>query len=81
MTSQGDPARDAAGDLRLEEQQLKQLEENFQKMSRNPDQATLMLIAVECGMSVEDTATWFRIRNAQWRRSEGLPAEPGSVKD
>uniref|UniRef100_A0A8C1WWL2 Uncharacterized protein n=1 Tax=Cyprinus carpio TaxID=7962 RepID=A0A8C1WWL2_CYPCA len=24
---------------------------------------------------------WFRMRNAQWRKAEGLPAELGSVKD
>uniref|UniRef100_A0A8C9U0Q4 Homeodomain-only protein n=1 Tax=Scleropages formosus TaxID=113540 RepID=A0A8C9U0Q4_SCLFO len=62
-------------------EQLKVLEENFQKVSRNPDQATLMLIAAECGLSEEDTAKWFRLRNAQWRQAEGLPAELGSVKD
>lgn len=24
---------------------------------------------------------WFRLRNAQWRQAEGLPAQLGSVKD
>ncbi|TRY93963.1 hypothetical protein DNTS_021118 [Danionella cerebrum] len=65
----------------LAEDQIKVLEENFMKVSKHPDETTLMLIAAECGLSEEETAKWFRLRNAQWRKSEGLPAELGSVKD
>ncbi|XP_073677077.1 homeodomain-only protein-like [Garra rufa] len=67
--------------MHLAEDQIKVLEENFTKVSKHPDDATLMLIAAECGLSEEETAKWFRIRNAQWRKAEGLPAELGSVKD
>ncbi|XP_043112400.1 homeodomain-only protein [Puntigrus tetrazona] len=67
--------------MRLAEDQIKVLEENFTKVSKHPDDATLMLIAAECGLSEEETAKWFRMRNAQWRKAEGLPAELGSVKD
>ncbi|XP_055034930.1 homeodomain-only protein [Misgurnus anguillicaudatus] len=65
----------------LSEDQIKVLEENFTKVSKHPDETTLMLIAAECGLSESETAKWFRMRNAQWRKSEGLPAELGSVKD
>ncbi|XP_051506515.1 homeodomain-only protein [Myxocyprinus asiaticus] len=65
----------------LAEDQIKVLEENFTKVSKHPDETTLMLIAAECGLSEEETAKWFRMRNAQWRKAEGLPAELGSVKD
>ncbi|XP_052471499.1 homeodomain-only protein [Carassius gibelio] len=65
----------------LAEDQIRVLEENFTKVSKHPDFTTLMLIAAECGLSEEDTAKWFRMRNAQWRKAEGLPAELGSVKD
>ncbi|XP_053506223.1 homeodomain-only protein [Ictalurus furcatus] len=66
---------------RLAEDQLRVLEENFSRGGRNPDGATLALIAAECGLSEEETLKWFRMRNAQWRQAEGLPAQPGSVKD
>ncbi|KAJ8339790.1 hypothetical protein SKAU_G00344230 [Synaphobranchus kaupii] len=65
----------------LAEEQISILEENFKKVSKHPDGTTLMLIAAECGLSEADTAKWFRKRNAQWRKSEGLPAELGSVMD
>ncbi|XP_056328658.1 homeodomain-only protein [Danio aesculapii] len=71
----------AALGVHLTEDQVKVLEENFTKVSKHPDETTLMLIAAECGLSEEQTAVWFRIRNAQWRKAEGLPAELGSVKD
>ncbi|XP_076844638.1 homeodomain-only protein [Brachyhypopomus gauderio] len=64
-----------------DDDQIKILEEHFTKVSKHPDETTLMLIAAECGLSEEDTAEWFRLRNAKWRQSEGLPAELGSVKD
>ncbi|KAF4105145.1 homeodomain-only protein [Onychostoma macrolepis] len=67
--------------MHLAEDQIKVLEENFTKVSKHPDDATLMLIAAECGLSEEETAKWFRMRNALWRKAEGLPAELGSVKD
>ncbi|XP_056093005.1 homeodomain-only protein [Rhinichthys klamathensis goyatoka] len=68
-------------EMRLADDQIKVLEENFTKVSKHPDETTLMLIAAECGLSEEETAKWFRMRNAQWRKAEGLPAELGSVKD
>ncbi|XP_059372768.1 homeodomain-only protein [Carassius carassius] len=68
-------------EMHLEEDQVKVLEENFTKVSKHPDDTTLMLIAAECGLSEVETAKWFRMRNAQWRKAEGLPAELGSVKD
>ncbi|XP_036373041.1 homeodomain-only protein [Megalops cyprinoides] len=80
MASNGGNA-DAAEGLELAEDQIKLLEENFMKVSKHPDETTLMLIAAECGLSEEDTAKWFKQRNAQWRQSEGLPAELGSVMD
>lgn len=67
--------------LKLSEDQLKILEENFSKVSKHPDSTTLMLIAAECGLSEEETQKWFALRNAQWRQAEGLPAEQGSVLD
>ncbi|MBN3316420.1 HOP protein, partial [Atractosteus spatula] len=72
---------DGIESLGLSEDQIKSLEENFLKVSKHPDQTTLMLIAAECGLSEEETAKWFQLRNAKWRQSEGLPAELGSVKD
>ncbi|KAJ8382346.1 hypothetical protein SKAU_G00031240 [Synaphobranchus kaupii] len=72
---------DGMTSMHLAEEQIKVLEENFTKVSKHPDEATLMLIAAECGLSEADTMKWFRLRNAQWRQAEGLPAELGSVKD
>ncbi|XP_048826796.1 homeodomain-only protein [Brienomyrus brachyistius] len=72
---------DGMESMQLAEDQIKALEENFMKVSKHPDETTLMLIAAECGLSERDAAKWFRLRNAQWRQSEGLPAEQGSVKD
>lgn len=66
---------------RLAEDQLRVLEENFSRGGRNPDETTLALIAAECGLSEEETRKWFKMRNAQWRQAEGLPAQAGSVKD
>uniref|UniRef100_A0A3Q0QSN9 Homeodomain-only protein n=1 Tax=Amphilophus citrinellus TaxID=61819 RepID=A0A3Q0QSN9_AMPCI len=67
--------------LKLSQDQIHILEENFNKVSKHPDSTTLMLIAAECGLSEEETQKWFTLRNAQWRQSEGLPAEQGSVLD
>ncbi|XP_069025592.1 homeodomain-only protein [Embiotoca jacksoni] len=67
--------------LKLSEEQVKVLEENFNRVSKHPDGTTLMLIAAECGLSEEETQKWFKLRNAQWRRSEGLPDKLGSVLD
>ncbi|XP_072251271.1 homeodomain-only protein [Leuresthes tenuis] len=67
--------------LKLSEDQIKVLEENFNKVSKHPDETTLMLIAAECGLSEEETQKWFKLRNAKWRQAEGLPAELGSVLD
>ncbi|XP_056624871.1 homeodomain-only protein [Triplophysa dalaica] len=68
-------------EMDLADDQIKVLEENFTRVSKHPDDATLMLIAAECGLSEEETAKWFRMRNAQWRKAEGLPPNLGSVKD
>ncbi|KAK1175091.1 homeodomain-only protein-like [Acipenser oxyrinchus oxyrinchus] len=72
---------DVMQDMNLAEDQIKALEENFMKVSKQPDEATLMLIAAECGLSEEITAKWFKLRYSKWRTSEGLPAVCGSVKD
>ncbi|KAG9337106.1 hypothetical protein JZ751_029774 [Albula glossodonta] len=72
---------DSVENMELAEDQIKLLEENFTKVSKHPDETTLMLIAAECGLSEEETAKWFKQRNAQWRQAEGLPAELGSVMD
>ncbi|MED6249259.1 homeodomain-only protein [Girardinichthys multiradiatus] len=74
-------ASNATGCLKLSEDQIKVLEENFNKVTKHPDGTTLMLIAAECGLSEEDTEKWFKQRNAKWRQAEGLPAELGSVLD
>ncbi|RXM27184.1 Store-operated calcium entry-associated regulatory factor [Acipenser ruthenus] len=47
---------DVMQDMNLAEDQIKVLEENFLKVSKQPDEATLMLIAAECGLSEDDTA-------------------------
>ncbi|KAK6298515.1 homeodomain-only protein [Coregonus clupeaformis] len=67
--------------MQLAEDQIKILEENFTRVSKHPDESTLMLIAAESGLTEKETAKWFRLRNAQWRQAEGLPAQLGSVKD
>ncbi|XP_042274040.1 homeodomain-only protein [Thunnus albacares] len=67
--------------LKLSDYQMKVLEENFNKVTKHPDETTLMLIAAECGLSEKDTQKWFKLRNALWREAEGLPAELGSVLD
>ncbi|XP_067104326.1 homeodomain-only protein [Osmerus mordax] len=67
--------------MQLAEDQIKVLEENFLRVSKHPDEATLMLIAAECGLTEAETAKWFRLRNALWRQAEGLPAQLGSVRD
>lgn len=45
--------------MRLAEDQLRVLEENFSRGGRNPDGATLALIAAECGLSEEETLVGF----------------------
>ncbi|XP_034038083.1 homeodomain-only protein [Thalassophryne amazonica] len=67
--------------MKLTDYQKEVLEDNFQKLSKHPDRTTLMLISVECGLSEEDTQKWFLLRNAKWRKEEGLPPDPGSVLD
>ncbi|XP_028272250.1 homeodomain-only protein [Parambassis ranga] len=74
-------ASKATEGLRLSEDQVKVLEDSFNKVSKHPDGTTLMLIAAECGLSEEETQKWFKLRNAKWRQAEGLPAELGSVLD
>ncbi|XP_003970736.1 homeodomain-only protein [Takifugu rubripes] len=65
----------------LSKEQIAVLEENFNKISKHPEGMTLMLIAAECGLTEEETLEWFKLRNAQWRQAEGLPAKLGSVLD
>uniref|UniRef100_A0A3Q1FK39 Homeodomain-only protein n=1 Tax=Acanthochromis polyacanthus TaxID=80966 RepID=A0A3Q1FK39_9TELE len=71
----------SAAGMFLSEEQVKVLEENFNKVTKHPDETTLMLIAAECGLSEEETQKWFKLRNAVWRQAEGLPAETGMVWD
>ncbi|NXN16926.1 homeodomain-only protein [Lagopus leucura] len=63
------------------EEQLEILEYNFCKVNKHPDPTTLCLIAAETGLSEEQTLKWFKQRLAEWRKSEGLPSECGSVRD
>uniref|UniRef100_A0A3B3HP56 Homeodomain-only protein n=2 Tax=Oryzias latipes TaxID=8090 RepID=A0A3B3HP56_ORYLA len=67
--------------MTLKHEQIQQLEKNFLNFSKNPDELQIILIASECGLSVEETEKWFKWRNAYWRKAEGLPAEAGSVLD
>ncbi|XP_063152747.1 homeodomain-only protein [Candoia aspera] len=67
--------------IRLREDQVEILEYNFTRISKNPDRATLDLIAAEAGLSVEEVLEWFKKRLGEWRRSEGLPSECRSVRD
>ncbi|CAH2293498.1 homeodomain-only [Pelobates cultripes] len=57
------------------------LEYNFNNVSKQPDETTLMLIAAEAGLTEEEAKEWFKARLAKWRKSEGLPTECGSVMD
>lgn len=63
------------------QEQLEILEYNFSKVNKHPDPTTLCLIAAEAGLSEEQTLKWFKQRLAEWRKSEGLPSECGSVRD
>ncbi|NXA40003.1 HOP protein, partial [Eudromia elegans] len=62
-------------------EQLEILEYNFCKVDKHPDATTLCLIAAETGLSEEQTRKWFKQRLSEWRKSEGLPSESGSVRD
>uniref|UniRef100_A0AAZ3RAJ1 Homeodomain-only protein n=1 Tax=Oncorhynchus tshawytscha TaxID=74940 RepID=A0AAZ3RAJ1_ONCTS len=42
--------------MQLGEDQIKILEENFNRVSKHPDESTLMLIAAESGLTEEETA-------------------------
>ncbi|KAM9357325.1 homeodomain-only protein [Symphorus nematophorus] len=66
--------------MNLSEDQIKLLEESF-KDSKYPGGTTLVLIAAQCGLSEEETQQWFKLRNEQWRKAEGLPPQQGSVLD
>lgn len=41
--------------LNLSEDQLSVLENSFKNLGKHPDGSTLMLIAAECGLTVEET--------------------------
>ncbi|XP_028315958.1 homeodomain-only protein [Gouania willdenowi] len=73
MSSDSDPWS------KLSDLQIKTLEFNFTNVSKHPDGITLMLVAAECGLTEEETENWFKLRNEQWRRAEGLPPKEGSV--
>ncbi|KAG9486524.1 homeodomain-only protein [Eleutherodactylus coqui] len=70
-----------AEDNGLSKEQIEILEYNFNKVCKHPEDATLMLIAAEAGLTEQETEKWFKVRLAKWRRSEGLPSECGSVMD
>ncbi|XP_013882778.1 homeodomain-only protein [Austrofundulus limnaeus] len=74
-------ASNPAESPKLSEDQVKVLEQNFNKVSKHPDGTTLLLIAAEVGLSEEDTEKWFKQRYAKWRQAEGLPPKLGSVLD
>ncbi|XP_038615453.1 homeodomain-only protein [Tachyglossus aculeatus] len=61
--------------------QLEILEHSFNKVNKHPDPTTLCIVAAEAGLTEEETLKWFKKRLAQWRQSEGLPSECGSVTD
>ncbi|XP_018418867.1 PREDICTED: homeodomain-only protein [Nanorana parkeri] len=63
------------------QEQIDILENNFNKVSKQPDKCLMMLIAAEAGLTDKATEKWFKDRLAKWRRSEGLPSECGSVMD
>ncbi|KAM5194332.1 homeodomain-only protein isoform 1-T2 [Mantella aurantiaca] len=63
------------------QEQIVILENNFNKVSKQPDKYLIILIAAEAGLTEEATEKWFKDRRAKWRRSEGLPSECGSVMD
>ncbi|XP_072260672.1 homeodomain-only protein [Pyxicephalus adspersus] len=65
----------------LSQEQKDILESNFNKVSKQPDEYLIMLIAAEAGLNEEATKKWFKDRLAKWRRSEGLPSKCGSVMD
>lgn len=54
MSASGDAM--AMFGMPLADDQIKVLEENFTKVTKHPDETTLMLIAAECGLSEEETA-------------------------
>ncbi|XP_051785908.1 homeodomain-only protein [Erpetoichthys calabaricus] len=72
---------DELEDFQLSKDQRELLEYNFQKVSKQPDESTLTLIALECDLSEELAAKWFKLRYGKWRQSQGLPPVCGSVKD
>lgn len=41
--------------MTLKHEQIQQLEKNFLNFSKNPDELQIILIASECGLSVEET--------------------------
>lgn len=43
----------------LDRQQIQQLENNFMKFTKNPDELQLILIAGECGTTVEEAKVRF----------------------
>ncbi|XP_077331533.1 homeodomain-only protein [Lithobates pipiens] len=63
------------------QEQIDILENNFNKVSKQPDKCLIMVIAAEAGLSEGATEKWFKNRLAKWKRSEGLPSECGSVMD
>ncbi|BFY97817.1 hypothetical protein BsWGS_00857 [Bradybaena similaris] len=64
---------------RLDEDQLKSLENSFQK-NRNPSDLDITIIAAEVGLEESAVRRWFEHRLARWRQQQGLPANSGSIK-
>ncbi|KAF6730683.1 hypothetical protein FQA47_015812 [Oryzias melastigma] len=57
----------------LDRQQIQQLENNFMKFTKNPDELQLILIAGECGTTVEEA----KVRNSS---SQHLSHQQPDVK-
>lgn len=56
VMASGRKGEDEMANMHLAEDQIRVLEENFSKVTKHPDKATLTLIAAECGLSEERTA-------------------------
>uniref|UniRef100_A0A0B7AEQ7 Homeodomain-only protein n=1 Tax=Arion vulgaris TaxID=1028688 RepID=A0A0B7AEQ7_9EUPU len=64
---------------RLSDEQLKSLEENFQK-NRNPSDLDITIIAAEIELKETAVRRWFEHRLARWRQQQGLPPNSVSIK-
>jgi hypothetical protein len=64
---------------RLADDQLKSLEDNFQR-NRNPSDLDIAIIAAEVALKESAVRRWFEHRLARWRQQQGLPANSCSIK-